>query len=62
MEVGFLGTGRMGKVMAANLLKAGNRVAGCTDMQQRWESSEDRLESAKIALYPLSAGRIRMQA
>ena len=25
MEVGFLGTGRMGKVMAANLLKAGTR-------------------------------------
>jgi hypothetical protein len=23
MEVGFLGTGRMGKAMAANLLKAG---------------------------------------
>ena len=26
MEVGFIGTGRMGKVMAANLLKAGHRV------------------------------------
>ena len=26
MEVGFIGTGRMGKAMAANLLKAGHRV------------------------------------
>ena len=26
MQVGFIGTGRMGKVMAANLLKAGHRV------------------------------------
>ena len=26
MEVGFLGTGRMGKAMAANLLKAGHHV------------------------------------
>src|SRR4029077_18559426 len=26
MEAGFLGTGRMGKAMAANLLKAGHRV------------------------------------
>jgi 3-hydroxyisobutyrate dehydrogenase-like beta-hydroxyacid dehydrogenase len=36
MEVGFLGTGRMGKAMAANLLKAGHRV-------RAWDKSREPL-------------------
>jgi 3-hydroxyisobutyrate dehydrogenase-like beta-hydroxyacid dehydrogenase len=40
MEVGFLGTGRMGKVMAANLLKAGHRV-------RAWDKSPEPLHELK---------------
>jgi 3-hydroxyisobutyrate dehydrogenase-like beta-hydroxyacid dehydrogenase len=42
MEVGFLGTGRMGKVMAANLLKAGHRV-------RPWDKSLEPLHELKRA-------------
>src|SRR5262249_40789563 len=42
MEVGFLGTGRMGKVMAANLLKAGHRV-------RAWDKSPEPLRELKRA-------------
>jgi 3-hydroxyisobutyrate dehydrogenase-like beta-hydroxyacid dehydrogenase len=42
MEVGFLGTGRMGKVMAANLLKAGHRV-------RAWDKSPEPLHELKRA-------------
>jgi 3-hydroxyisobutyrate dehydrogenase-like beta-hydroxyacid dehydrogenase len=42
MEVGFLGTGRMGKVMAANLLKAGHRV-------HAWDKSSESLHELKRA-------------
>src|SRR5215468_3176549 len=42
MEVGFLGTGRMGKVMAANLLKAGHRV-------RAWDKSSEPLHELKRA-------------
>src|SRR5262244_4307981 len=42
MEVGFLGTGRMGKVMAANLLKAGHRV-------RAWDKSPESLHELKRA-------------
>jgi len=42
MEVGFLGTGRMGKVMAANLLKAGHRV-------RAWDKSPEPLHELKQA-------------
>jgi 3-hydroxyisobutyrate dehydrogenase-like beta-hydroxyacid dehydrogenase len=38
MEGGFLGTGRMGKVMAANLLKAGHRV-------RAWDKSSEPLHA-----------------
>ena len=52
MEVGFLGTGRMGKVMAANLLKAGHRV-------RVWDKSPEPLRELKragadIATVPLN--------
>ena len=40
MEVGFLGTGRMGKVMAANLLKAGHRL-------RAWDKSPEPLHELK---------------
>src|SRR5262245_9953038 len=42
MEVGFLGTGRMGKAMAANLLKAGHRV-------RAWDKSSEPLHELKRA-------------
>src|SRR6516165_10208419 len=42
MEVGFLGTGRMGKAMAANLLKAGHRV-------RAWGKSSEPLHELKRA-------------
>jgi hypothetical protein len=42
VEVGFLGTGRMGKVMAANLLKAGHRV-------RAWNKSSEPLHELKRA-------------
>src|SRR5215471_8519699 len=42
MEVGFLGTGRMGKVMAANLLKAGHQV-------RAWDKSPEPLHELKRA-------------
>jgi len=42
MEVGFLGTGRMGKVMAANLLKAGHRV-------RAWDKSSEPLRELQRA-------------
>ena len=42
MEVGFLGTGRMGKVMAANLLKAGHRV-------RAWDKSPEPLHELRRA-------------
>src|SRR5262249_41130808 len=42
MEVGFLGTARMGKVMAANLLKAGHRV-------RAWDKSPEPLHELKLA-------------
>src|SRR5260370_3913819 len=42
MEVGFLGTGRMGKVMAANLLKAGHRV-------RAWDKSPEPLHELNRA-------------
>src|SRR5262245_38739105 len=42
MEVGFLGTGRMGKVMAANLLKGGHRV-------RAWDKSPEPLHELKRA-------------
>src|SRR5215472_4268461 len=44
MEVGFLGTGRMGKVMAANLLKAGHRV-------RAWDKSSEPLHAIVAANY-----------
>jgi 3-hydroxyisobutyrate dehydrogenase-like beta-hydroxyacid dehydrogenase len=42
MEVGFIGTGRMGKVMAANLLKAGHRV-------RAWDKSPAPLHELRAA-------------
>jgi 3-hydroxyisobutyrate dehydrogenase-like beta-hydroxyacid dehydrogenase len=42
MEVGFLGTGRMGKAMAANLLKAGHRV-------RAWDKSREPLRELERA-------------
>jgi len=42
MEVGFLGTGRMGKAMAANLLKAGHRV-------RAWDKSPEPLHELERA-------------
>ena len=42
MEVGFLGTGRMGKVMAANLLGAGHRV-------RAWDKSSNPLRAIVAA-------------
>src|SRR5258708_12791328 len=42
MEVGFLGTGRMGKVMAANRLKAGHRV-------RAWDKSPEPLHELNRA-------------
>ena len=42
MEVGFLGTGRMGKAMAANLLKAGHRV-------RAWDKSTEPLRELERA-------------
>jgi 3-hydroxyisobutyrate dehydrogenase-like beta-hydroxyacid dehydrogenase len=42
MEVGFLGTGRMGKAMAANLLKAGHRV-------RAWDKSHEPLDELERA-------------
>jgi lactate dehydrogenase-like 2-hydroxyacid dehydrogenase len=42
VEVGFLGTGRMGKVMAANLLKAGHRA-------RAWDKSSEPLHELKRA-------------
>jgi len=42
MEVGFLGTGRIGKVMAANLLKAGHRV-------RAWDKSSEPLHAIVAA-------------
>ena len=42
MQVGFLGTGRMGKAMAANLLKAGHRV-------RAWDKSPAALGELKAA-------------
>jgi len=42
MEVGFLGTGRMGKVMAANLLGAGHRV-------RAWDKSSKPLRAIVAA-------------
>jgi 3-hydroxyisobutyrate dehydrogenase-like beta-hydroxyacid dehydrogenase len=42
MELGFLGTGRMGKVMAANLLRAGRRV-------RAWDKSSKPLHAIVAA-------------
>ena len=42
MEVGFLGTGRMGKAMAVNLLKAGHRV-------RAWDKSHEPLDELERA-------------
>jgi 3-hydroxyisobutyrate dehydrogenase-like beta-hydroxyacid dehydrogenase len=42
MEVGFLGTGRMGKAMAANLLKAGHRV-------RAWDKATEPLRELERA-------------
>lgn len=42
MEVGFLGTGRMGNAMAANLLKAGHRV-------RAWDKVPAALDALKTA-------------
>ena len=42
MEVGFLGTGRMGKAMAANLLKAGHHV-------RAWDKATEPLRELERA-------------
>ena len=49
MQVGFLGTGRMGKAMAANLLKAGHRV-------RAWDKSPAALGELKAAGAEIAAG------
>jgi 3-hydroxyisobutyrate dehydrogenase-like beta-hydroxyacid dehydrogenase len=49
MQVGFLGTGRMGKAMAANLLKAGHRVYA-------WDKSPAALGELKAAGAEIAAG------
>ena len=49
MQVGFLGTGRMGKAMAANLLKAGHHV-------RAWDKSPAALGELKAAGAEIAAG------
>jgi 3-hydroxyisobutyrate dehydrogenase-like beta-hydroxyacid dehydrogenase len=49
MQVGFLGTGRMGKAMAANLLKAGHCV-------RAWDKSPAALGELKAAGAEIAAG------
>jgi 3-hydroxyisobutyrate dehydrogenase-like beta-hydroxyacid dehydrogenase len=41
MEVGFLGRDRMGKVMAANLLKAGHRVKSLEPLHELRRADAD---------------------
>lgn len=49
MQVGFLGTGRMGKAMATNLLKAGHRV-------RAWDKSAAPLGELRAAGAEIAAG------
>jgi 3-hydroxyisobutyrate dehydrogenase-like beta-hydroxyacid dehydrogenase len=58
MEVGFLGTGRMGKAMAVNLLKAGHRV-------RAWDRSPEplrELERAGAEIAANAADAVRCDA
>ena len=49
MDVGFLGTGRMGKAMATNLLKAGHRV-------RAWDKSPEAFADLKATGAEIATG------
>src|SRR5262250_1565208 len=51
MDIGFLGVGRMGQAMAANLVKAGHRV-------RAFDRSPDGLRAAeKLGMQPVASAR-----